>query len=218
MADCLDYALRQVLFMTLPCMTLLAVLSEEAIVVLYQRDAFNETAVKETLWAMRFLLPGLPAFCCAKVAVTTHHGRKDTKTPVKVSLWCILLNLILNLSLFPFLRQGGLALATAVCSWVNVLTLLAIDTRKLPNWNWRRTLAGAIRLAIFAIAAAVAAAATARWLAPQLSNVSHFLRYLTVLVASGCIGGIVYLLVCVIFRSPELTDLLSPLLRRVKKA
>ena len=218
MADCLDYALRQVLFMTLPCMTLLAVLSEEAIVVLYQRDAFNETAVKETLWAMRFLLPGLPAFCCAKVAVTTHHGRKDTKTPVKVSLWCILLNLILNLSLFPFLRQGGLALATAVCSWVNVLTLLVIDTHKLPNWNWRKTLLGAIRLAIFAFLAAAAAAATARWLAPQLVSLRHFLRYLTVLLASGCVGGAIYLLVCGIFRAPELMELLSPLLRRVKKA
>ena len=124
---------------------IICVLSKEAIIVLYQRDAFNEDAVRETLWAMRFLLPGLPAFCCAKVAVTTHHGRKDTKTPVKVSMWCILLNLILNLSLFPFLRQGGLALATAVCSWINVLTLLAIDTRKLPNWNWRKTLLGAIR-------------------------------------------------------------------------
>ena len=46
----------------------------------------------------------------------------------------------------------------------------------------------------------------------------HFLRYLTVLLASGCVGGAVYLLVCGIFRSPELVELLSPLLRRVKKA
>ena len=133
-------------------------------------------------------------------------------------MWCILLNLILNLSLFPFLRQGGLALATAVCSWINVLTLLAIDTHKLPNWNWRKTLLGAIRLAIFAFLAATAAATTARWLMPQLSNLRHFLRYLTVLLASGCVGGAVYLLVCGIFRSPELVELLSPLLRRVKKA
>ena len=120
--------------------------------------------------------------------------------------------------MFPFLRQGGLALATAVCSWVNVLTLLAIDTHKLPNWNWRKTLLGAIRLAIFAFLAATAAATTARWLMPQLSNLRHFLRYLTVLLASGCVGGVIYLLVCGIFRAPELMELLSPLLRRVKKA
>ncbi|MBR6075199.1 MAG: hypothetical protein IKP87_07835, partial [Victivallales bacterium] len=69
-----------------------------------------------------------------------------------------------------------------------------------------------------AFMAAAAAAATARWLAPQLSNFRHFLRYLTVLLASGCVGGSIYLLVCGIFRAPELTELLSPLLRRVKKA
>jgi hypothetical protein len=98
------------------------------------------------------------------------------------------------------------------------LTLLAIDTRKLPNWNWRKTLFGAIRLAVFAFLAAAAAAATARWLAPQLSSLRHFLRYLTVLVASGCVGGAIYLLICGIFRAPELTELLSPFLRRFKKA
>ena len=53
---------------------------------------------------------------------------------------------------------------------------------------------------------------------PQLANLRHFLRYLTVLLASGCVGGVVYLLVCGIFRAPELMELLSPLLRRVKKA
>ncbi len=218
MADCLDYALRQVLFMTLPCMTLLSVLARESIIVLYQRGAFNETAVNETLWAMRFLLPGLPAFCCAKIAVTTHHGRKDTKTPVKVSMWCILLNLILNLSLFPFLRQGGLALATAVCSWINVMTLLAIDVRKLPNWNWCKTLIGALRLTLLATFAAAAAAVTAHWLTPQLSNFGHFAKYLTVLIASGCIGAAIYLLLCGLFRAPELREILSPFLRRLKKA
>lgn len=219
MSDCLDYALRQVLFMTLPCATLLAVLAEPVIVMLFQRGAFNAEAVRETVWALWFLVPGLPAFCCAKVAVTTHHGRKDTKTPVKISMYCIALNLVLNLTLMQFLRQGGLALATAICSWVNVITLLTIDTKKLPHWNWKSTLKAVVKLTVAAIIAALIAVALDRAFLPASQNLGRFFGAFARVAIGGFPGLATYLVIAKLLKCNELNELLDGIRRRkMKKA
>lgn len=219
MADCLDAALRQVLFLALPCTTLMAALNTDIIRLLFQRGAFTEEAVRECAWALAFYLPGLPAFCAAKVATTTHHGRKDTKTPVKISLICILTNFILNICLIFFIKQGGLALASSISSWLNVLLLLAIDTKKLPNWKYRRTAFSAFKLALAAACAgatAYAAKLTAQKIVANLQMTPSFLTLAATVIVACFFGSIAYLIACRILGQHELTELLSSVKKRKK--
>lgn len=203
MASSLDFALRQMLFLTIPCTILGIVLAEPAIRLLFQRGAFNEEAVRECAWALRFYLPGLPAFCLAKVAVTPHNARKDTATPVKVSLVCIGLNLILNLILMQFLRQGGLALSTSICSWVNVIALLWLCRPHLPQWQPSSTIRAALPLLIAAALAGLAAWLVASWTTGRLATWPAFPAQAAILLTGGAAGGITYLGLCLLFRCPE---------------
>jgi putative peptidoglycan lipid II flippase len=62
-------------------------------------------------------------------AVSTFYARKDTATPVKASLTGLAVNMGLKLLLMGSLAQIGLALATAIGAWVNLLLVLAFAVR-----------------------------------------------------------------------------------------
>ncbi|MBP5639710.1 MAG: murein biosynthesis integral membrane protein MurJ [Victivallales bacterium] len=218
MADCLDAALRQVLFLALPCTAFLAALNSEVIRLLFQRGAFTTDSVRECALALIFYLPGLPAFCAAKVAVTTHHGRSDTLTPVIVSVICVFVNFILNILLIHSLRQGGLALASSLSSWLNVLILLAIDTRKLSTWNYWSTIVSALRLAVAAALAGIAAYGTNILVTNHIpSTLGATLSALIVIMTSGFAGLIVYGVVCPFLARTELNEFLGAFRRKRKK-
>lgn len=152
MAEHLRTALGQVVFLTVPAALGLLVVRTPLVALLFQRGAFDAGDTSATVYALLFYLPGIPAFACAKVAVTPFHAAQDTRTPVRVAVGCLILNLVLNLSLMPFLRQGGLALATSISSWVNVLILLHLA---------RRTMEGAAFAGLWGHAARIVAAGAA---------------------------------------------------------
>src|SRR5215469_5014912 len=72
---------------------------------------------------------GLIPFVLIRSAVATFYARKDTATPVKASLTGLAVNMLLKLALMGPLAQVGLALATAVGAWINLLLVLFFAVR-----------------------------------------------------------------------------------------
>jgi putative peptidoglycan lipid II flippase len=66
---------------------------------------------------------GLLAFMLIKVLAPGYYARQDTKTPVKIGIQAMIVNMVLNLILiFPFAHMG-LALATTVSAYLNAFLL-----------------------------------------------------------------------------------------------
>lgn len=204
-ADAFNYSLRTVLFLALPCAAFLAPAGRETVALLFARGAFQEQAVAECTWALGFYIIGLPAFCLSKIAVNPFYARLDTKTPMLISLSCIAVNLILNLVLMRFLRQGGLALSTSISSWLNVIWLLALNKRALKRWSLRPLLRGALEMGIAALICSAVTYYAMRFIPLPL---------LPKLVSGLCLAAASYLAACVFFRRPELKELLRALLRK----
>jgi putative peptidoglycan lipid II flippase len=95
----------------------------------FLRGAFTKadaTAAGATLAAYAV---GLIPFVTIRSAVATFYARKDTATPVKASLTGLAANLALKVLLMASLAQVGLALATAVGAWINLLLVLGFAVR-----------------------------------------------------------------------------------------
>ena len=212
LAENLEHALRLVLYLSLPCAVLFAVLADPFVRLLFRHGAFNDEAVRSCIYALLFYIPGIPAFCAAKVALTPHHANHDTKTPVRISIACVGLNLILNLSLITFMAHGGLALSTSICSWVNVITLLTLARKYMPHWSPR----GVILAGLRSLLAALVCGGLVLLLLKGLARVVDF-DAMPLLVASairviagGALGWLAYLaLTC---RTPECRSL-----RRIRR-
>jgi putative peptidoglycan lipid II flippase len=116
-------ALTYAILITAPAATALFLLSLPITKVLFQRGAFtmaDSIAIAATLEA--FVI-GLPAYVLAKVLSNGFFARQDTTTPVVIGIISVLTNFCLNLLFIKSLAHVGIALATALSSWVNVILL-----------------------------------------------------------------------------------------------
>jgi putative peptidoglycan lipid II flippase len=72
---------------------------------------------------------GLIPFVLIRSAVATFYARKNTATPVKAALTGVAANVALKILLVGSLAQVGLALATAVGAWINLLLVIGFAVR-----------------------------------------------------------------------------------------
>ena len=118
------------LFLTLPATVALVVLAQPIISVLFERGAFDTASVKATGDALAMYALGLPAYVMVKALVPGFFAREDTVTPVKIAAAALLINLVLNLILMGPFMHLGIAIATAISAWCNVLALAFILKRR----------------------------------------------------------------------------------------
>jgi putative peptidoglycan lipid II flippase len=129
----LEKTIRILLFVSVPFAAFMLCFPRDIIRIFYQYGKFDETAVGETAYAFAMYAAGIPLFAVFKISSVAFTSRRDMVTPLKVSLVCISLNIVLNFALMVPLRQGGIALATIMSSLLNNALLLTIYNRQLPE-------------------------------------------------------------------------------------
>jgi putative peptidoglycan lipid II flippase len=162
----INRAIEFSLLLAVPAAVALAVLALPILAALFQRGAFGAVEALATSHALIAYAFGLPAFVLVKVFVPGFFARGDTATPVKIGIFCVALNLGLNLVLMGPLQHVGVALSTTLAAWANA-GLLAWLLRRRGQWVAdRRLRRAAPRLLGAALAMGVVLAALSWWLAP----------------------------------------------------
>jgi putative peptidoglycan lipid II flippase len=95
----------------------------------FVRGAFTPADAAAAAATLAAYAVGLIPFVTIRSAVSAFYARKDTATPVKASLTGLAVNVLLKVLLMGSLAQVGLALATAVGSWINLLLVLGFAVR-----------------------------------------------------------------------------------------
>ncbi|MBT7747159.1 MAG: murein biosynthesis integral membrane protein MurJ [Alphaproteobacteria bacterium] len=129
-AHALNRATEFSLLLALPAALALVVIAEPLISVLFERGAFDAQASRATSFALMAYAFGLPAYVLVKVLTPGFFARLDTRTPVRIALIALAVNLVLNIALMIPLQHAGLALATAISAWVNVWLLYSTLRRR----------------------------------------------------------------------------------------
>ena len=119
-------AIKYGIIFSIPSFFGIVLLSEDIVSLLFFRGEFDSLDVNYTANALVALGFGLPAFIIVKILVIPFFANEDTQTPIKVSLFSMLINLVLNLILIKNFQHVGLAIATSVAAWVNASVLLSI--------------------------------------------------------------------------------------------
>ncbi|MBN1930005.1 MAG: murein biosynthesis integral membrane protein MurJ [Desulfobacterales bacterium] len=135
--DTFIYAMRLVLFITIPAMIGLIILREPIIGLLFKRGAFDAETVRLTAQALFYYSIGLWAFASERILVFTFYALQDTRTPVKCAAISIFTNLAVGITLITPLGHGGLALATSLASMLNVGLLARALIKRFGSLNRR---------------------------------------------------------------------------------
>ena len=97
---------------------------------MFARGAFSTADAAAAGATLAAYAVGLIPFVLIRSAVATFYARKDTATPVKAALTGVAVNVALKIALVGSLAQIGLALATAVGAWVNLLLVVFFAVRR----------------------------------------------------------------------------------------
>jgi len=157
--------LELALFLTLPATAAFVFAAEPIVRGLFQHGAFVASDSVRAAQALAAFSLGLPSYVLVKVLTPGFYARSDTKTPLRLALYSVAINLVGNLVLIPSLAQWNLGqigppLSTAIASTVNVASLyfvlarrghFALDPqvkRKLPRLALSALLMGAALLLV----------------------------------------------------------------------
>jgi putative peptidoglycan lipid II flippase len=123
-SDMLDWGLRLVVLLALPCALALAVFAKPLVATLYHYGAFTERDVQQTTWALMGYGAGLLGLVAIKVLAPGYYARQDIRTPVRIAVVVLVVTQLFNLVLVPFLAHAGLALSIGLGAMVNATWLL----------------------------------------------------------------------------------------------
>jgi len=117
-------------FLTLPAACALFIMPEFLISTLFERGRFTPEDSLESAKALRMFALGLPAFVLIKVLTPTFFAREDTRTPMIFAAISAFINVACGYALFFTIGFYGLALATTLAAWGNVLCLAVTQKRR----------------------------------------------------------------------------------------
>ncbi|MES9920213.1 MAG: murein biosynthesis integral membrane protein MurJ [Candidatus Thiodiazotropha sp.] len=119
----LDWALRLNILFGLPAAVGLFLLAGPMLATLFFSDAFDHHDVEMATKSLMAYAPGLMAIMLIKVLAPGFYGRQDTRTPVRIGVIAMSVNMVLNIILVFPLAHAGLALATTISSGLNAYLL-----------------------------------------------------------------------------------------------
>ena len=157
----LDWGLRWVVLLSVPCAVALLTLAQPLVAVLYNYGAFTGADVQQTAAALMGYGVGLVGLIAIKVLAPGFYARQDIRTPVKIAIVVLIFTQCMNYLLVPHFAHAGLALAIGLGALLNAGWLLVGLKRQgayAPLAGWGRyllqVLAGSALLAVFLLWAA----------------------------------------------------------------
>ncbi len=212
----LGQGLGHLIFVNALASVLLIVLAEPIVRLLFERGEFTAHSTSRAALALACLAPGLVAFSMVNVLARAFYALGDTRTPMRISLACLALNLVFALWLITSLRQGGLGIANTLSAAFNVGLLLHALRRKLHTLELAALRQSLVRILAATVLAGLAAWWLGRWWEHAIGH--HGLaRKIGAVFAPATAAALLYSLLALWLRVPparEIAGLLRQKLRR----
>jgi putative peptidoglycan lipid II flippase len=137
---CQNQGIELGLLISVPILIGLLFLAQPLVQILLERNEFGADDTLRTAQALQYFALGLPAYVLTKIFTTRFFAQQDSLTPLLIALVCILIDVLLSLYFIGFfngylllnhsefliirpMAHQGIALATALAAWANVLLL-----------------------------------------------------------------------------------------------
>jgi putative peptidoglycan lipid II flippase len=186
----LDWGLRIVVLLAVPCAVALLTFAQPLVATLYHYGAFTDRDVQQTTTALMGYGAGLLGLVAIKVLAPGFYASQDIRTPVRIAVVVLVITQLLNLALVPIFAHAGLALAIGIGALINALWLLVGLMRRgsyqpAPGWGVfaLQVVAASALLAVFLLWAA----GSVNWISLRGQYLQRIWLLALVLSASGAI-------------------------------
>jgi len=204
----LRHGLGTLIFLNLIASVLLVTLAEPIVRLLFEHGKFTSASTHRVAYALACLAPGLVMFSTVNILARAFYALGDTRTPMKISLVCLTLNLAAAAGLLPALHEGGPGIANTLTSCINVGLLVFALRKKLGKLEMGSLRKPLLLLVWIALLAAVIALVSWNFWETSLGH-DNF-------VPAG-IAGLFYWLMALAFKNPAAKEMTEFALAKFKR-
>ena len=155
---------RRMAFLILPSTVGLVAFGRPAVSLLFERGRFQAADTTAVTWVLAGYAAGLLAYGSARLLATAFYAFHDTRTPVRIGVLSLGVNVALGISLAWLLGTPGIALATALAAALSAALLARALRRRLGAVLTAGARAQAWRMGLAAALAGLAGALPYTWL------------------------------------------------------
>jgi putative peptidoglycan lipid II flippase len=184
LAETLNFTLRLALYVALPATAGLVALRLPITRVLFERGRFGPEDTVATAQALAWYAVGLVGFSMARILAQAFYALGEPGTAVKLGLLSVAANVVAAVALMEPLGHGGLALASSLGGYVNVVLLLWMARRRLGRLGGRQ-LAVSLGRTLVACAPLAAWCALCLWAWPSANTRWLEAGWLALAIAGG---------------------------------
>jgi putative peptidoglycan lipid II flippase len=213
----LRQGLGHMLFVNLLASVLLVLLAEPCVRLLFERGQFGPGSTARVAFALACLAPGLVLFSAINICARAFYALGDTRTPMRISVLCLGLNVIFTVALlllFPSgYKQGALGVANSLSAAVNAALLIHTLRRKIGRLDFGELWASLLPV----LASGVLAGAVAGWGASLWTrNLGHATLWFRIgeVFGPATAAAAVYLLAAWWLRVPSAREMAALLRKR----
>jgi putative peptidoglycan lipid II flippase len=214
MRDTFVEAINLNFLVIMPSAAVLAVWGRDIVELVFQYGAFSAMDADNTARALLHYSYGLIGLAAVRVTVPFYYSLGDARLPTRISVSAVVLNLLLYWPLVKILGFAGLAAATSLASVLNFGALLWFMPDKGIPVSRRAIVLRALRIAL---AALLAVLISKLWPLMPGQDLPEIWRRIVTIVIGFSVAGIVYLLLCMLFKIRELNLLTSRIVNRFKR-
>jgi putative peptidoglycan lipid II flippase len=199
LAATLNFALRLAVYICIPATIGLLVLRAPITRVLFERGRFTSADTVATAEALSGYAVGLVAFAATRITAQAFYAVGRPGVAVRLGILAVAANVLAALALMRPLGHAGLAYASSIGAFVNLMTLLWVARRRFGRLGGRALLASSLRTA-----AASTPLAACCWLALPILGVHRGLAVdATLLLTTIALGALVFWLASAALGSSE---------------
>jgi putative peptidoglycan lipid II flippase len=203
-----SFSLRIVSYITIPATVGLIMLRVPIIRVLFEHGKFVAASTELTARSLFYYSMGLPAFAAVKLIVPAFYSTQDTRTPVKVAAFALVVNIVLNAiflkSFFQTFQNGGPAFATSIAAYFNFAALFVVFRQRFGRLGTFSILYSMAKIAVSSALMGVLCWAMVRF--SGFESYKRFLPQLALFVGMITLATIVYIAITWVFRCPEVEE------------
>jgi putative peptidoglycan lipid II flippase len=180
--------LQSSVFVAIPATAGFCLIGTALISALFQHGQFGQGDTRAVFFILIFYALGLCGYFMQQILTRVFYSMQDSRTPLRSALVAVGANAVLGLILVWPLGAAGLAAATALCAYLQVILLAKAVCLRLGSsvweglaWTFLRTLAATAVM----VAASLAVLGLMKGL--PADRKSNALRVLAVVPVAGCV-------------------------------
>ena len=126
LATTIARGIKAAVFIAIPATAGIFLVARPLVSAIFEHGKFESADTPVVAWTLSFYAAGLCGYFAQQILTRAFYSLQDSKTPMCSAVIAVFVNIVLNLTLIWFLGTAGLALSTAICSYLQVVILILV--------------------------------------------------------------------------------------------